>query len=397
MRKTLLLSLAILMVASCAFAGAKIKINDEAMVDLGFRAQFLMIHTQKDLDGDGSFDAVQNMKLRRGRLRVKGVVNEKVESFFQTEVGDFSGSGQDVRLIDAWINYKADPWAQVFFGLNMVPANRQNLTSSGALMALDRPGLAYKSLNWGGRALSTFSNATYGPSNAGFSTNGRVRDLGITLFGSGDVGDNAHMKYYLAVTDGFQPATHDNEQFAGRVQLNFGDAEGGYYNSSTYLGKKNTIGVGASFASQKAVGMDTGGDDIDYSYISFDGFVEKPMGEGSLTLEGGYAMLDFGDAVMDLGGGSTRDMMVVQGAGFYGQVGYLVDATWQPWFEYEAWTSDDAAEAGSYTSMRFGVTYFVQGHNANFKAGIEMFKPEVAFTAEEDQLMSAVFGAYVTY
>ncbi|HPF36508.1 MAG TPA: hypothetical protein PLH84_13865, partial [Candidatus Krumholzibacteria bacterium] len=346
-------------------------------------------HSQKDLDGDGSFDAVQTMKLRRGRLRVLGKVNEKVESFFQTEVGDFSGSGQDMRLIDAWINYKSDPWAQFFFGLNMVPANRQNLTSSGGLMAIDRPGLAYKSLNWGGRSLTGFANNTFSPSSAGFNTNGRVRDLGITLFGSGDVGDNAHLKYYAGVYDGIQRATTDNELFSGRVQLNFGDAEGGYYNNSTYVGKKNTIGVGASFSSQKAVTMDEADDsDVDYSYISFDGFLEKPMGSGSVTAEVGYAILDFGD---------FGDLMMAQGAGFYGQLGYLVDGTWQPWFEYEAWTSDDTAEAGSYTSMRFGVTYFVQGHNANFKAGIEMFKPEVPFTAEEDQMMSAVFGAYVTY
>ena len=92
-----------------------------------------------------------------------------------------------------------------------------------------------------------------------------------------------------------------------------------------------------------------------------------------------------------------QDLMLAQGAGYYVQAGYLIDGTWQPWAEYEAWTSDDDAEAGSYTSMRFGLSYFVQGHNANLKAGVEMFKPEVPFSAEEDQKMSAVFGAYLTY
>jgi hypothetical protein len=91
-------------------------------------------------------------------------------------------------------------------------------------------------------------------------------------------------------------------------------------------------------------------------------------------------------------------MMISQGKGYYVQAGYLFDGTWQPWAEYETWTSDDTAEAGSYTSMRFGVTYFVEGQNANLKAGIEMFKPEVVFEdTTEDTLMSAVFGAYLTY
>jgi hypothetical protein len=404
MRKLLLLTLAILTIASSAFAGAKLQINDEASIDLGFRIQYLMIHTGRDLDGDGTFDGYQDMKLRRGRIRLTSVVNPRMNGFLQTEIGAGAGdSGQDMRVIDAWINYVADPWAQVFMGLNMVPSNRQNLTSSGALMAMDRPGLAYKSLTWGGRALSTFSNSTYGASDSSLRGEGDVRDYGITLFGAGKVGDSANLKYYLGVYDGIQPANKDAERYAGRLQLNFGDAEGAYYNSSTYLGKKNTIGLGVSFDSQSSVGVDTGGADVDYSYVSFDGFLEKPLGGGTITLEGGYSLLDFGDAIMATGLASdgvtvlAQDLRLVQGAGYYVQAGYLVGGAWQPWAEYEAWASDDAADAGSYTSMRFGVTYFVQGHNANLKAGVELFKPEIAFTPQEDTLTSAVFGAFMTY
>jgi hypothetical protein len=395
-----LVILASTLVTSAAFAGAKLQINDNSSLDLGFRAQFLALGTQTDLDGDGKWDDVQDLKIRRARFRLKLVVNEWAEGFLQTDVTGTSGTGADVRMIDAFVNMKAHKkWAQIITGINMVPANRQNLTSSGALMAIDRPGIAYKSLTWGTRGLYAFSNSTIGMADSGIRGEVDVRDIGVTLFGSGKAAENVSVKYYAGAYDGIQMKGQDDERFAGRIQINFFDAEGGYYNSSTYLGKKKTVGVGASVDMQKSVASDTLGEAIDYMYFSGDAFCEWPVGDASITVEGGFSMLDFDDGVLMTGTdpGDYLDLKAVQGTGFYAQGGVLVAEKWQPWGEFEMWSSDDDNDVGSYKIFRIGVNYFLEGHNANIKAGFESMQSDVDLTPEEDTINSFVIGTYLTY
>lgn len=374
---------------SAALAGAKLKIDDESEIDLGFRLQALYINTDDDLDGDGSWDSFDEFKVRRARIRLNGKVNKHVSAFLQTELGSGAGgSGADVRLIDAFVNVKYDNWTQFIMGINMSPANRQNLTSSGGLMAIDRPGVVYKSLTWGGRALHTFANRTFGDSAAGLSADFAVRDVGLTFFGSGDTGENAHVKYYLGLYDGISAAGEDSERFTGRVQVNFFDAEPGYYNLSTYLGKKKTLGFGASYDSQSDVTFDSAMSLVDYGYTSLDAFVEWPAGDGAITAEAAFSELDFDDA---------PGLENAQGDGFYAQVGYYVNM-WQPWVEYETWSSDDAADVGSFDTIRLGITRFFKGHNANIKLGYEMFDADTMIGGTlEDSIDSLVLGFYTTY
>lgn len=398
MRTSVILFLAVLaaglMISSAAQAGGKIQINDESYLDLGFRMQFLVVSTQSDLNGDEEFESTQDMKVRRARFRLKLVVNDLVEGFLQTDVaGADGGVGRDMRVIDAYGVVKPDPWAHIYAGINMVPASRQNVTSSGALMAIDRPGINYKTLSWGTRSRTAFTNGSYGPSDSGIRGEEDVRDAGVTLFGAGDLNETAHLKYYAGMWDGIQRDGFDRERFSGRAQINFFDAEPGYYNSSTYLGKKKTVGIGASFDTQNDVAEDENGDGVDYTLFSFDGFAELPFeNSGSLTLEGGVYVLDFGDAML-----TSKDLMAVQGTGFYGQGGFLVAGKWQPWVAFETWASDRDDDLGSYKVYRVGVNHYFQGQNANVKLGLERFEPDVALTPEEDSLTSIVAGLFLTY
>jgi len=386
-RASLVLTVLIaLLVAPTAFAGAKIAIDDESKLDIGFRVQSLAI-VADELDTDGEVMKTVDFKVRRGRLRVKGEVNDKVSAFIQTDVGDVSGgAGQSARVIDAFVTVTGDPWLQLIMGLNMAPANRQNLVSSGAPMTIDRPGLAYKSLNWGGRMLRTFSNNTISGTSSGLAPGVAVRDLGATLFGSGEVGDNAHLKYYAGIADGVNAPGEDTPHLTGRVQVNFFDAEPGFYNSSTYLGKKKTVGIGASIDMQNKVAVD-GGEDVDYMYYTVDGFIEWPAGDGSLTAEAAWMMLDWGDAA---------SYMASQGTGFYGQAGYYINE-WQPWGEVEVWSSDADDDTGNATQFRIGITRFLKGHNANVKAGFEVTTADVPIIGTEDTTNAFVLGLHTTY
>jgi len=381
-----------------AQAGAKLTIKDDAYIDLGFRLQHLTMLTQTDTDGDGAWDMMIHHRIRRGRLRVKAVTNSWFSAFIQTEVSGDGGSGYDMRVIDAFMQMNADPWAQFIVGENMAPANRQNLTSSGALMAIDRPGVVYHAVNWGNRSLYRFSTATMPGSSAGLSSgDAPVRDLGITLFGSGKVGENANLKYYLGTYNGVVASGENSERITARGQLNFFDAEGGYYNSSTYLGKKKTVGVGVSVDMMPKIAnvTDSNGNDdtADYFCIAADGFIEWPVGENTVTAELGLIMPDFGDYFQN-----------ATGMGMYGQAGLLVQQVWQPWIEFEMFSSDADNDAGNYTSFRIGGTRYLAGQNANIKVGVEVTSadnPILTATdgsdGSEDSALTGIVGFYTTW
>ncbi|MCA9755478.1 MAG: hypothetical protein KDA27_06730 [Candidatus Eisenbacteria bacterium] len=379
-------------------AGVKVPIKDDAYLDLGFRLQVLTMLTQNDIDGDGQWDNMINHRVRRGRLRVKAATNDWFSAFIQTEVAADGGSGVDMRVIDAFIQMNLDPWAQVFVGENMAPTNRQNLTSSGALMAIDRPGIAYHSLNWGNRSVYRYGTATLPGSASGVgSGDAPVRDVGITLFGAGKVGENANLKYYVGTYNGVHAASENSERITARAQLNFFDAEDGYYNSSTYLGKKKTAGIGASIDMMPNVAavVDKNGEatTADFTCLSVDGFMEMPAGEHTVTAEVGIVMPDFGDYFQN-----------ATGMGFYGQAGLLIQKVWQPWVAYEMFSSDDDNDAGNYSMIRIGGTRYFAGQNANIKVGVEILTSDNPILSasdgtdgNEDSALTGVIGFYTTW
>jgi len=373
-------------------AGAKFEINEDFTIDLGFRLQTLYLSTEKDMDDDGYFDTYSEFKVRRGRIRLKGYVTDTFFVFLQTELTGTDGTGLDVRMVDAYIKTKFTPMFELITGLNLAPSSRQNLTSSGALLCLDRPGMVYKSLTWGTRSLYALANKTFSDADAGLRGDVAVRDLGATLFGATDFSDDFHFKYYLAVNEGVQPADKDNKRYTGRVQFNIWDAEGGYYNSATYLGKKKTIGIGVSLDSQKCVELGSESEgiaDMDYQFYTVDVFAELPFGESNcFTLEAAYENLDLND---------ISTVLNSQGNGYYVQAAVLF-GKWQPWVLYEKWDSDCPSGTGTYDSYRVGMSYYLLGHNAAIKIGYEQWNAETTIgSTMEDSITSIAAGIYITY
>ena len=397
MRHTLIAGLVAATLPASALAGAKVEINDDASLDLGFRLQSQMIQYDSDAVAES-----RDYKIRRGRIRLGASVHEKVSLFMQTEFAEGTGTGADARVIDAFIKYKLDDWAQVITGENMAPSLRQSTTSSGGLMAIDRTGLVYKDLTWGTRARGAFTNQALPETGAGLGGAVDVRDMGLTLFGSGSLSDSTHLKYYVGTYDGAS-TNNDTERYTARVQMNFGDAEAGYYNLTTYHGGKETFGVGLAMDSQDEVAQDSTGDWRDYELVTADLFVEQPIGSGALSAEAGWMDLDLGGGTetFEEGGnplGAAIDR--VQGSGYYAQAGYTV-GDWQPWVAHESWGSDADQDWGSYAASRVGVTYLIDGHNANIKVGYEQLTAENAIeegaNGGEDSIGTFILGGYITY
>jgi hypothetical protein len=237
-------------------------------------------------------------------------------------------------------------------------------------MTVDRPGLTYKSLTWGPRYKYGFTNNSYLDSRLRTQARAPVRDLGVTLFGNYSFTEAAHLKYYLGAYDGVQTAQEDNFRFTGRVQLNFLGKESGYYNDATYLGEKKTVGIGASYDTQNAVAIDqVSTSEEDYQLYTFDAFAEIPVGVGSISAEAGYINLDLGGGEALLPAPPTPATAAqVQGDGFYANLGFYVQK-FQPWVQYETWSSDDPGDVGSFNAYRAGVNYYLKGHDLKVVAG----------------------------
>jgi hypothetical protein len=287
MKRAILIGFLILILAVpvTSWAGAKLKITDDTEINLGFRVQTQFIATNENGGGDGETE--EYFQTRRQRLRLGGSVTEYVKFFLQTD-------GSNQQMIDAFVNVHYKNLINVIMGHNMAPAGRQITTSSGGLMAIDRPNITNYNLSWGlnGKVgFNTGPNFTQGDQALG--TDGpSVRDDGVTLFSSHSFSDTVHGKFYLGIYDGIEETTRDDHRFTARAQVNFFDPEPGYYNLSTYLGKKKTVGIGVSYDYQEDIDEDLAGDFHDYTWFELDGFVDYPVGPGTLTAEASFQTLD---------------------------------------------------------------------------------------------------------
>lgn len=387
-------SLFIFSTLSIAHAGVKLKVAEDTNINLGFRTQALFVATETPVDDD--LVSKEDFLVRRARLRLGGDVTKWASFFLQTEKGSGDGgSGYDMRLIDAWASLNFHDLVRIYIGEHMAPAGRQITTSSGGLMAIDRPNITNYNLTWGLNGRYAFNTETFPNGNLPLSNATAVRDEGVTLFGSSSFNENVHFKYYLGIYDGIQTESTDEERLTARVQFNFLDSEPGYFNMSTYLGKKKTIGIGASYDRQNSIAQDAVQGNIDYAWWEVDTFLDLPLGPGFITVEGAYQDLDLDDATQ-MGALNARE---TQGNGWFVQTGYLIeDLKLQPWVSYQSWDSDAADDRGDFNVYQVGLTYFIKGHNANIKVGYERFEAEqdIAPTGK-DTIDSFVTGLYITY
>lgn len=353
------------------FAGGKVKIDDEAYVDVGLRVQ-----TYLEADKKGADLTDRHTSLKRTRFRTKLVANSVWSAFIQTDLNSKSTTANTVKAIDAFITAKFNPLFTVMVGEFLTPSSRQDITSSAALMAIDRPDIKSAGLTWD--AMGSVS-PTY-----------KARDVGINIMGYKSLNKIMHVKYYVGVYDGVPYSGDQNsiaERVTGRVTFNLFDAEKGYFYKSTYLGKKKTVALGVSYdmqsriaendTSQKAgstaLDWDKSQENIDYKQLSVDLFVEIM----NISLEGGFTQLDLGGAEWAYNGSysdavsnsSFKNFKESEGNGYYVQVGYLIMDKIQPWLMFNQWNTDATGGAGGFVAYRAGVSYFFKGHNANIKLG----------------------------
>lgn len=363
-----------------ASALKKIMLDDagDVGVSVGFIAQAWGQLTQRPQNGDATASAFdQNIILRRAELQLSLDVGEHFNFFMNTTGHGTAGlagvdNGIAVNLLVAELTFKVIPEFQLMGGLSVPPTSRNSLTLGGSLLTMDYMGINGKALNWGNAVYDKFGSAAIA-STAGLGTDvvtayQNPADANVTIFGTSDINPTTHLKYYVSIMRGrtslLGVARDEVPRLAGRVQVNIGDAEDGYFNLGSYLGGKNTIAIGVSADFQSQVAVNAAGDDASYFYLSADVFAEQQAGPGVITFEGSFSMLDLG--------GENIDTLVadqVEGMGAYGQVAYLINNV-QPWAAFETWMAEE--DLGSVNSFRLGATYYFAGFKANAKLGYEL-------------------------
>lgn len=202
-------------------------------------------------DAPAESDPTNRFLLDSVRLFLSGGVTDTIKVTFNTE---YNSTSNDVEVMDAIGRFEYSPRFNVWMGRFLPPSDRANLYGP------------YYSNHWGiyrDGVQDGYPFITEGRANgvAYWGQFGRVSASGGLFDGPTATGSNTPIG-------------------AGRLQVDFWDAEPGYYSSGTYYGSKNVLGVGVAGQVQGA----------DRTAVNADLLLERKVtGGGAVTLEGEVA------------------------------------------------------------------------------------------------------------
>jgi hypothetical protein len=182
-------------------------------VGAGLRTSF--VNTQPD-----GADSTNQFLVNDARLYFNGPVTDKIKFMFNT---DYDGATDHLAVLDAVARFEFSSKFNIWAGRFLEPSDRANLYG---------PFYAH---NW----------AVYqdGVQNGQPSVY-QGRDNGIAYWG--DFGKKVKMKVSVGAFDGGSADGNPDVIGAARVQLDFWDAEAGYYLNGTYYGDKNLLAIGVA-------------------------------------------------------------------------------------------------------------------------------------------------------
>ena len=217
-------------------------------VGAGIRTSF----TSTDIDG--ADEDVNDFALNSARIYISGKATENISLMFNTE---YNSDDEEMRVIDAVAQFSFSDKFNIWAGRFLPPSDRANLYGP------------YYASHWGVYVDGIQDGYP-------FETEGR--DDGLMYWGQFGI---AKVSAGAFDVQGLTKGDSD-VLYAGRVQLDFWDAEAGYYLNGTYYGAKDLLAVGV--AGQTASGENA---------YSLDFLLEKKLGNaGVVTVEAEYAKYD---------------------------------------------------------------------------------------------------------
>jgi hypothetical protein len=197
--------------------------------------------------------SVEGFELDSIRLYINGTVTDHIKMTFNTE---YNGATNAVGVLDAIGRFEFSDQLNIWAGRLLPPSDRANLYGP------------YYANDW----------APYADSVADFYPDiATGRDNGVAYWGQFGM-----LKVQLGVFDGesLNSAVANKSKLlaAGRLHLDFWDAEPGYYYNATYYGEKDLLAVGIAGQSQDSK-----------TAWSIDGLMEKKIPDaGVVTVEAEY-------------------------------------------------------------------------------------------------------------
>ncbi len=220
-------------------------------ISIGAGVQTSFKHSEVDVPNSVDVD---DFNLDSARIYLSGKATDTIGIMFNTE---YNGATETVGVIDAVAQFSFSDSFNIWAGRFLPPSDRANLYGP------------YYSNHWG---VYTDGIQDGYP----FETTGR--DDGVMYWGQFG---KAKVSFGLFDVQGLTKGNSD-VLAAGRVQLDFWDAESGYYLNGTYYGDKDLLAVGV--AAQNNAGNNA---------YSVDFLLEKKLaGAGTFSLEAEYAKYD---------------------------------------------------------------------------------------------------------
>lgn len=184
-------------------------------VGAGLRTSFT--HTKPD-----NVTSTERFLVNSARLYVNGPVTENIKFMFNTE---YEGATNRVGVLDAAARIEVKPQFNIWMGRLLPPSDRANLYGP------------YYAHHWGVYT-DGIQNGHPSVLIGGVPTG---RDDGIVYWG-----DFNKVKVSLGAFDGTSLTGNAKILGAGRVQIDFWDAEGGYYLNGNYYGDKDLLAIGVA-------------------------------------------------------------------------------------------------------------------------------------------------------
>ncbi len=326
---SLLRFLALLLLASPAAA-------QDAPVPINVSIAARMAFERTDTDGSPAAD---QFFLDSARLFVNGAVTKDVKFALNTE---FDSRTNNIQLMDAIGRFEFSPGFNVWVGRFIPPSDRSNLYGP------------FYGNHWGIYLDGVQDGYP-------FITEGRAN-------GAAYWGQYGKLSLSGGVFDGASATGRPTLIKAGRAEMNFWDAEQGYYRSGTYYGEKNILSLGVAGQVQAS----------DETAANVDFLLERKVGTGgAFTLEAELARYD------RLGGYDAR---YATNAGGYVLAGYLLPVMSGPGrFQILGKTGRATFSGGirpldvdyDQTTTEFNVNYILKGSDAR----VMLFYLDTRFSA----------------
>lgn len=354
-------SAAMLLPAMTAHAAGTIAFGEDKSVSVGFgmRAGYSSV---EDAAADG--DRSNDFSLDSARLYLSGSFNKYIKGMLNTEKSG-GGDGGNWEIIDANVQLQMTPEIAIWAGRFLSPSDRANMAGP------------YYSM--GGGYWANIASR--------YGWNGGIigRDEGVAIVGSAmdnKIGysfgafEGANIFRFSGVNAQSQSSAAakvlkagDSLMYAGRLQVDFWDAEPGYYGTGNYFGAADILAIGIA-GRQKSDGAISTTKLGDYSSYSVDFLMEKKdVGPGTASLEAAYYDYDTDDVFLS-----------EQGSAYSVGAAYLFNSPvgwgkFMPFVRYQTFEPDTNIDVKKY---EIGTNYVIAPYNALITAAYSDTKTDGA-------------------